>query len=328
MWFEKLVGFREENPEQVRSNLEIHGSTLLSKANGAEFTFGKLEVPMVEELRSRSALLETHGATIQVSEVVGNIQTFHKESVHNGAIFQVASQFNLLEMIAPEITPERGVGIYENDHTQGPACAIACGAGTIYRNYFANVRGGIGQSANRQIDCLRDLGAELGNEDHTLWKMTNGYALATTEGLKYITKQIQAKSEQEYETLKGKLRIGVQWETEVTISDNKNLVTQAYCSALPVAYSAIAPEHWSSFARLILEATLCVALLNAKRTGNKDVFLTLLGGGAFGNKSEWIFDAMKKAIDKFSDTPLNVKIVSYGSSSAKVREFVASISGG
>lgn len=43
------------------------------------------------------------------------------------AEFQVASQFNLLEMISPRIAPEQGVGIYAGDSTQGSAGAIAAG---------------------------------------------------------------------------------------------------------------------------------------------------------------------------------------------------------
>ena len=31
MWFEKLMGFKKENPEQVRSDLEINGIILTSK---------------------------------------------------------------------------------------------------------------------------------------------------------------------------------------------------------------------------------------------------------------------------------------------------------
>jgi len=60
----------------------------------------------------------------------------HCDIENTNALFQAASQFNLLEMIVPHISPEQGVDRYENDFTQGPACAIACGAGTIYRNYF------------------------------------------------------------------------------------------------------------------------------------------------------------------------------------------------
>ena len=326
MWFEKLTGFREDNPTQVRANIEINGNKLISKVNNAEFTFGKLEVSTLETLINQAPLIDIYKSKIQVSEVVGNIQTFHKEKESKGAFFQAASQFNLLEMVTPYVSPESGVDIYENDYTQGPACAIACGAGTIYRNYFAPVNNQTGQSADNQIDCLKDIAIELENKKFSLWKMSNGYVLSSSEGLKNISQQIKGKSKQEYEQLKNKLKIGLQWDTEVTISENKHLVSQAYCSGLPVAYSNVKSEYWEDFARLILEATyeatFFAALSNYNKTGNNKVFLTLVGGGVFGNKSQWIFDAIKKAIDKFSNTPLDIKIVSYGSSNLEVRAFV------
>ena len=329
MWFEKLVGFKEENPEQVRDNIEIVGNKLISKINNKEFIFGKLETPSLEELREQSDLMEKYCSKIAVSEIVGDIQSFHKDISNSNSIIQVASQFNLLEMASPNRTPEDGVGIYEYDATQGPACAVSCGAGTIYRNYFANVDGQIGQTSTRQIDCLNEIGIELENDKHNHWEMKNGYALASRDGLKNISKQIRAKSKNDYEYLKGKLRIGIQWDSEVTISKNKNLITQVYCSALPVAYSQIEEELWRDFAKMILEATyeatLYVALKNYERTKNNKVFLTLIGGGAFGNEKEWIFSAIRKSIIKFSKTPLDIKIVSYGFSNLDTQQFVDSL---
>ena len=331
MWFEKLMGFKEENPDQVRRNLEIDGEKLISKVNGSEYICGQLELVSLDELRKMSLPVTNSKSKIQISEVIGNIQVFHKEPSNAGAMFQAASQFNLLEMIGPNVTPERGVGIYENDHTQGPACAIACGAGTIYRNYFAKVNGQIGQTAYNQIDCLKDIGIVLKNDSLKLWEMINGYALVMDyPSLKTITSQIKKTTEQQYEDLKGKLNIGIQWNTEVTISTYKRLVSQAYCSALPVLYSSIRAEYWREFASMVLEATyeatFYSALINFGKTGNNKVYLTLVGGGAFGNKEEWIIDAMRKAITKFSDSPLDVRIVSYGQSNPAVVDLIKSIS--
>ena len=132
---------------------------------------------------------------------------------NDGALFQVASQFNLLEMMSESVTPEQGVGIYENDRTQGPACAISCGAGTIYRNYFANVNGQIGQSARNQIDCIADIGIALNNSGNRLWKMKNGYALASHNGLVEISKRLRGSTEKELDELRQLLRIGIQWNT-------------------------------------------------------------------------------------------------------------------
>jgi hypothetical protein len=328
MWFKQLCGFEEESPAQVREQLMIRGNKLISVVSQREFTYGKLEIPQLDELRKRANPGDYH-QRIRISEVVGNVQNFHKDPANRGALFQAASQFNLLEMTGPDVTPEQGVDIYEYDPTQGPACAIACGAGTIYRNYFIPLEGQTGQTAALQIDCLADIGRELGNSGGRLWQMSNGYALANKEGLGIISEKINKLSPAEYEQLKGKLRIGLQTDTEVTISENHQLVSQAYCAALPVAYSDVQPEYWETFARMILEATyeatFYAALANYERNGNNKAFLTLVGGGAFGNKTEWITDALGRTIQKFANTPLDMRMVSYGGSKTAVQELINSL---
>jgi hypothetical protein len=258
-----------------------------------------------------------------VREVIASVQDLHADPANAGALFQVASQFNLLEMASPSATPELGIGIYENDPTQGPACAVAAGAGTIYRNYFAPVNGQIGQSAGRQIDCLADLGRALDNTGSRLWQMRNGYALAGRDGLIEISDRLRALSDSELDELRGLLRIGIQWNTQVTLPGCAHLVSQAYCSALPVAYSSHPASLWESFARLVLEAayeaTLCAAILNRQRAGERRLYLTLLGGGAFGNQPEWILDALRRALRLYAGWDLDVAIVSYRSSNPGVQ---------
>jgi len=53
-------------------------------------------------------------------------------------------------------------------------------------------------------------------------------------------------------------------------------------------------------------------LINYKHTSCNKVFLTYVGGGAFGNDMDWISNAMTKALSKFKQTPLDVRIVTYG----------------
>jgi len=329
MWFEELMGFIENNPKSVRNNIKLKDNKLISKINHKEYIYGYLELPSLQELRNRVDFLDNYKSKITLSEVVEDIQELHCNKNNNGAFFQVASQFNLLEMASPDVSPVEGVGIYEYDYTQGPACAIACGAGTIYRNYFINIDGRIGQDSTHQIDCLKDIGEELGNNNNYLWEMSNGYVIANKDGLNKISDIIKSKSDNEYEQLKGKLRIGLQLNTEVTVNKSKNIVTQAYCSALPIAYSDIKKEVWETFARLILEATyeatFYSALLNYEKTKNSKVYLTLIGGGVFGNNKDWIFDAIKKSLNKFLKTPLEIKIVSYKSSDIEVKRFINSL---
>ncbi|MBC8370894.1 MAG: hypothetical protein H8E25_12925 [Planctomycetes bacterium] len=315
MWFNNLTGFNESSPTQVREQLYVDGDLLKSRVNGGCYKFGKLDTPSLSELRAGCANGMSKGKTT-IREVVANVQDLHLDKSNANALFQVASQFNLLEMIGPSVTPERGVDIYETDRTQGPACAIACGAGTIYRNYFAEVNGEIGQTENNQIDCLRDIGEYFGNVNESLWQMRNGYALASADGLQKISEQIEKLNESSRQELLGRHRIGAMWDTQVTLSDAQHCVSQVYCSALPVAYSRESSAAWLPFAKLILdaayEATLAAAVVNFERTGDNRVYLTLLGGGAFGNDNDWIVAAIARALAVYADAGLDVVVVSYG----------------
>ena len=130
MWFETLTGFPEKSPQQVRENITVDGQALTSHVNGKVLVYGQLETPTLAELRERVHASGHKSGKISVREVVANVQHLHTNVSNAGSVFQVASQFNLLEMASPSVTPECGVGIYEHDRTQGPACAIAAGAGT------------------------------------------------------------------------------------------------------------------------------------------------------------------------------------------------------
>lgn len=324
MWFKELTGFEEKSPDYVRSNLVIKGENLVSLVTNQQFSFGRLEVPSLEQLRKMS--IKEFSDKIQVREIVADVKELHCQIENENALFQVASQFNLLEMVNPDIIPEQGVDRYEYDFTQGPICAISCGAGTIYRNYFVTVNGETGQTANNQINCLDLISKEFNNAELNLWQMKNGYVLTNQEGLKTINQKIGELDEIERENLKGKLKVGIQWNTEVTISETKHKLSQVFCSALPIAYNYISPHYWEPFARVILEATyestLYAGLMNLKSNRSNIVYLTLIGGGAFGNPEQWIVESMQKAIDKFKHVPLDIRIVSYPKSQQILNNFI------
>jgi hypothetical protein len=259
------------------------------------------------------------------------VRELHRAQQARGALFQVASQFNLLEMIGPDVTPEHGVTRYQNDRTQGPACAIAAGAATIYRNYFAPVGDQIGQTCERQIDCLSDvaehLASVLGLPAHALWTMRNGYARCSRAGLDAISDWIDSVGAEKVDAIRARLRIGVHWDVEVTDDPGqaRPIVSQAFCSALPVAYYPdVSESHWRPFASLVLEAayeaTLLAAVCNAERGASNVVMLTRLGGGAFGNGEEWIQGAMRRSLRLSAEFGLDVRMVSYGAPSPEMLE--------
>ncbi len=331
-WFEKLTGFCETGYDDTRAKLKVDGRQLQSLVNGKDYGIGELELVSLQTLRARVKSAGGLPGRLTVSVVIGDVRHMHQSPENAGALFQVASQFNLLEMVSPTVTPEQGVTRYEHDRTQGPACAIAAGAATIYRNYFALVDGTYGQTAIRQLDGLADLGEALSTAldkpVDALWEMLNGYALCTLSGLDAITQHLLALRPEQVDILRGKVCIGVHSDVEVTdaAGERRPLVSQAFCSALPVAYTRVPSAHWKPFASLILdaayEATMLAAVLNKQRGASNAVLLTLLGGGAFGNEADWINAAIRRALEMMSGFELDVRLVSYGKPSREVLQMV------
>lgn len=332
MWFYELTGFREDEVDDVAEYLSVEGDAWTSRVSGRSVVWGRFEMPSLGELRAAAAEQgQSAGDPSKptVTEVVADVGQLHADPANAGAMFQVASQFNMLEMVGPQVTPEDGVDRYELDRTQGPACAISCGAGTIYRNYLIPFPGGVGQRADRQLDGLADFAQAL---DVPI-DMANGYALPSADQLRKANEVLTAASEQERSTLAGHLRLGLQLGCEVTRAGfghpvaTRHRVHQAFCSAVPVAYSEHGVDVWEPLARLVLdaayEATLLAAALHADGTA-RPVFLTLLGAGAFGNPVEWVVAAIARAVERTSALGLDIRIVSYGHRQPALRPLLTS----
>ena len=324
-FFSHLFNFPETDPATVHQNLRMEGEILHAKTTARTFRAGRLEVISLGELRRRAEPASGQRTTLR--QVVGDAGRLHHLPENNGALFQAASQFNLLEMVNPDVSPRAGITGYAHDNTQGPACAIACAAGTVYRNYFAPVGQQSGQCGPHQIDTLADIAAYFDNDRRGLWEMRNGYALFGERGLRAVDIHLSKLSTAALEDLRGKLQIGVQWRTEVTTVGPEQIVSQAYCSALPIGYHRFHRDPaWERFARLILdatyEATLLAAVENAAQTGNNRCLLTLVGGGVFGNPQRWILSAIERALRLVDRAGLDVAIVSYGTPDPAVTALV------
>lgn len=327
-WFERLTGFVESTGsagyEATRQRLKVDGCHLRSRANGRRLGIGRLELVSLQALRERVPPAAATGDPCTLDVVQGHARELHARPACAGALFQVASQFNLLEMAGPEVTPECGVTRYAEDPTQGPACAIAAGAATIYRNYFAPVGKAAGQREDRQLDGFASLGAEiargLGQPAGELWAMRNGYAMFTAQGIERMSGYVQSLDGAGRDALRARLHIGLHWDVEVTerTAEPRLQVSQAFCSALPVVYhrfGGAGAANWEPLATLVLEAayeaTLWAAVHNARRGASRKVLLTSLGGGAFGNDERWIRAALQRAIGCVRGQGLEISLVSY-----------------
>ena len=328
-WFERLTGFTEDGYANTQSRLGVEGDVLVSEVNGKRYGIGELTMPTLGELRAR--VDPARGERSSLSVMVGDVGPMHADPANEGALFQVASQFNLLEMVSEHVTPESGVAGYANDYTQGPTCAMAAGAATIYRNYLVPVGDRIGQTADRQLDALAGVGARLseliGLPVDELWRMQNGYALGTKRGLAAISHLLGEAPEDLIDSVRERLAIGLHRNVEVTRPDaGGRRVSQAYCSALPVGYSSLPKADWELFGRLVLqasyEAVLLAAVEQAAAGGSNKVLLTRIGGGVFGNGDAWINDAIERAVGIVGDAGLDISIVCHSRVDPEVQAIV------
>jgi hypothetical protein len=346
-WFKNFFGFKEsEIPStnrhaflqeyiEIRNEDSDQGEIFCKKKGkgkkGKTYRFGRLEIASLANLRAQVQVVLAKLPTQknQVSEIVGDVSDFHEDPQNENAVFQVASQFNLLEMLEPELRPEDGITIYCKDGTQGPACALSAPAGTLYRNYFVKVNPNKpqrGQTYNRQIHTLAALEKALGVK----LKRQNGYVFVkSVKQLSKITDFIAKQTPEQRDALMQLVEVGIQWNTEV--NDAQKYVQQVYASALAISYHDHVDELldtslWPRFASLVLdaayEATLLTTILNLAKNGCGRVYLTTLGGGVFGNKHTWIYGAIEKTIAKMPQVGLDIKVVSYKESKPIVNEMI------
>jgi len=335
-WFMDLFGFREVQYEDTQKRIRVlpdvdsPGSWLLEGENGRGYKVGHFSTPRLSDLEkavtAQGGIAALPGR-LKVRNIRGDVTQNLGDPSNRHATFQVASQFNCLEYVSPAMRPEYGVTGYVSDKTQGPACSVACGPATVYRNYFAEVDGGIGQRYDRQINNLRDFSERLGNKDGSFFYVDGGYTVASDRGLQALCRRLERMSDEERRALRGELRVGVHKDVQVTsmewgrcpVEDEEQTVTQVFGSACSVSYSGNDPGLWAPLACLVLsasyEATLWAALESALRhkgrDGSRRVFLTCLGGGVFGNELSWIAKAMYDACSKFRDCGLEIYVVTY-----------------
>jgi len=229
-WFEELFGFEERTGRgdyaRTQEQFEPRGETQLrSLANGEVFTIGTFSTPTLQQLRDDAQRIpRAAGRAPTVTEVeTGDVLELHALPENEGALFQAASQFNCLEMGNPAAVPEDGVSIYATDNTQGPACALACAAATVYRNYFVPMGRGsarsFGQTARSQMDNLDELSHRAqqlqGDDRGPFWTVSNGYTDEAGRGCLAAFGKLVARPENREELLRC-VKIGLQTGAGVT----------------------------------------------------------------------------------------------------------------
>jgi len=321
-WFGEALGFEELTPEGV--NYKATQQQLLSRleerSDGEAWVCGKnagvwgwyslaelreFACAEVKKMPAPSGFTPEY----RVTNTAGDAKELHLDKSSEGALVQVASQFNCLEFSNPHKVPEDGITIYEFDHTQGPACSMCCAAACAYRNYLLPWPGPErdeegkrlrGQTRERQLNGLSDLMKELGGD---YFDIRGGYSFGDEKGLKELGAELERRGSDGRKRLRDLIRFGMHFDCEVTAAPEPIKLSQIFCSAISIAYSDLSSEDWEPLARLVLEsayeATMYATVIARSRRDTRAdeparALLTKLGAGVFGNKQEWVADAVKK----------------------------------
>ena len=299
------------------------------KIDNKLFKVGRFSCLSLNELKKEQNYSKSDKIELSYDYIEGNISILLNTVIDaKNVVFQAASQFNLLEMIGPNKTPEHGITNYHRDNSQGPRVALASPAGTFFRNYL--IFKGESQTSERQINTLKEVLDKLKikkvieKPKENEYEYKNGYAFINMP---------PANIDNLQDTLDDCLRVGIQWDTPLLIDNNRKMC-QVYSSALPIEYqkglfdstllgnlTTLGKKEYEKWllnikplAIAILKSTfkctLQVAVNKLSDTNSRStVYLTPVGGGFFGNDIEWIQEALKHALEEFKKYPLDVKVV-------------------
>jgi hypothetical protein len=258
-----------------------------------------------------------------------NVAYLQSLSKNKSAVFQVASNFNGIESIDDNITPSNSPSFTQDyifDNTQGPAASISAGGSAICRvhaPFYDHTRpaGQWAQTGTRQVNFLQELNAHFPN-------VGNGY-------VHLIGDEPTFPDVQEWDKLMEVYQIGYQKSTQVTsahkinghfvrVDDSSQIVDQVFCAALNIIQGLNGKrngevEDVETKCKFLLKCAYEGSYLSAIYHNRKKLFLTLIGAGSFGNRIEWIYEAILNAHLKWGRHPNNtvkkVIIVLYNNTS-------------
>eukprot|EP00727_Mastigamoeba_balamuthi_P009809 m51a1_g5450 hypothetical protein (729) ;mRNA; r:207360-209972 len=281
-------------------------------------TVGELEQSMAKG-GVRDALRQPEVATLRIVtrsdlESLPAVDIGVLQASNRGAMFQAASNFNAVEGIDEETPPDSEcfTEFYIWDKTQGPQASISAGAAAITRVHAAFYNPNMPPEAWRQTGAVQ---VELLRNLREYFTVRNGYVCLTGD-----EKPLPPEGSREYEDLLGKYCVALHLDVQVTYagfegeelrlikcpvkpngpSDRDiHLIDQVFCAAMNIAQGSAGEKNATvpggqEKARFLLRAAYRGTYTAAVAYRCPRLFLTLIGGGVFGNSVADIYDIILK----------------------------------
>lgn len=287
------------------------------------FPYGEFETVTIAELRKRvealpavcqasipraTPKLETRSG-VDIGELQARLSSEH------AAMVQVASNFNCLENASRRMPPDCGrlVDHASQDCTQGPAAVFGTLPSYIYRAHFVN--GGAGQTITNSINLLSGapdycgisengkfslLGTEkvIENTDAAISAAADRVAVGLHVNCPVVfgrTKERGIFSHAPQDTLQSRV-------PQYPLVDHVLSASVNYNDYHGVARFA-SPEAQSTATQSLLRAAYQGLYLSAILRKRKELYMTLVGGGVFGNPKEMIMQELERAHDEWASHP-------------------------
>lgn len=244
-------------------------------------------------------------------------------------MFQAASNFNGVEAICETSYPDRAKFIteYADDNTQGPAASISAGPGAISRVLLpfydpSKPAAEWRQTKTQQMEMLGDV--------KEYFSVMNGYVVQKGDEKKVEADLLN----EENRAIVDKVKVCVHVDEEVVfglrdsswfgynivgykppisensenipendpskkITEQNHKICQVFCAAMNMGQGDSGAKNAElegdgTKAKLLLEAAYRGTYLAAIRHGCQVLYLTLIGGGVFGNSPNTILDVIGK----------------------------------
>ena len=236
---------------------------------------------------------------MQQSTKFVDVSTLQCSPDNKGCMFQAASNFNGVECISEGATPDQPnfASDYVYDRTQGPAASISAGPAALARVHAAFYDSKAspekwGQTAKHQVEMLGDVAAHF--------TVKNGYVCNKSETLKADT------SKEELQALEDKVKVLVHANVDAVYGrysssadriDPPVNICQVFCAAMNLQQGMSGFRNGSfadaaTKARLLLRAAYRGTYYAAEMYRCPKIYLTLIGGGVFGNNQQDIEQAI------------------------------------
>lgn len=280
------------------------------------FPYGNFETVSVAELRARvknlpvkkndtarrPLLLKLEARSgVDIGELQGTLTS------NNEAMVQVASNFNCLENGSRMVSPDCGrlVDICSQDCTQGPAAVFGTLPSYIYRTHFVggsvNLLSGapnyFGVPENGKFTLLGNE-VRIENNDAAIDAAADKVAIGLHMDCPIVfgrTKK-QGIFSREPQNIVGS-RVPVYPLVDQVFSASVNYNDQYR----PARFAT--PEQKSTVTQSLLRASYQGLYLSAILRKRKELYITLIGGGSFGNPIELIVQELERAHNQWASHP-------------------------